>query len=186
MKKWTKVPNRYANALYVFSLEEKQLEGVFKDVKFIRNVLADNKELKTIMESPVIVPKIKSNIFSQLFENRINSITYGFLDLIVRKRREPSLFQTLDAFINYYHRHHNIKVATLTSAIPLNNELIEKIKIVLEEQTNSTIQIQTQIKPAIIGGFIVQVEDYLVDASLLGKINRLKREFATNIYQAGF
>ncbi|HRR05159.1 MAG TPA: F0F1 ATP synthase subunit delta, partial [Bacteroidales bacterium] len=80
----------------------------------------------------------------------------------------------------------NIKVAALTSAIPLNNELIEKIKIVLEEQTNSTIQIQTQIKPAIIGGFIVQVEDYLVDASLLGKINRLKREFATNIYQAGF
>ena len=90
MKKWTKVPNRYANALYVFSLEEKQLEGVFKDVKFIRNVLADNKELKTIMESPVIVPKIKSNIFSQLFENRINSITYGFLDLIVRKDRTIS------------------------------------------------------------------------------------------------
>lgn len=186
MKKSTKLANRYANALFVFSLEEKQLETAFEDVKFIQNVLAENKELITIIESPIIAPKIKSNIFAQLFEDKINSMTYGFIELIIRKKREPSISYILNAFIDHYHRYHNIKTATLTSAIPLNKELIDQIKTVLEEQTNSTIQIQTEIKPAIIGGFIIKVEDFLVDASLLGKINRLKMEFAANIYQAGF
>ena len=59
-------------------------------------------------------------------------------------------------------------------------------KGILEEQTHCTIILKQVVNPKLIGGFVVRVDDFLFDASLLGRINRLKSEFSHNLYQVGF
>ncbi len=91
-----------------------------------------------------------------------------------------------DSLIMHYYAEHNIKIATITTATELDGALQQKIKSLLEEQTQSTIDLRINVNPSILGGFVIKIEDKLLDASLLGKINKLKMEFSKNIYQAGF
>lgn len=186
MKKSPKLANRYANALFEFSILENQSEKTYQDIVFLKNTFHDNKELRVIIESPIIEPDKKNEIFSKIFKEDISPITFGFLSLVIKKRREPSLILIFDSYIMHYYEQHNIKIATITTAMKLDEGLQQKIKSLLEDQTKSTIDLRIQVNPSILGGFVIKIEDQLLDASLLGKINKLKMEFSKNIYQAGF
>ena len=91
-----------------------------------------------------------------------------------------------DEFVRLYNKHHNIRIAQFTTAVAISDALAERIKAILEEQTHSTIELQRIVNPELIGGFIVKIDDFLVDTSLIGRINKLKQEFSNNVYQAGF
>ena len=180
-----KLAGRYANALYEFAVQENKLEETYKDILTLKEVFHENSELKAVIESPVITPDKKKNIFAALFEHKISAVSYGFLSLI-QKKREPALLMIFDEFIRLYNKHHNIRIAQFTTAVAISDALAERIKAVLEEQTKSTIELQRIVNPELIGGFIVKIDDFLVDTSLIGRINKLKQEFSNNVYQAGF
>ncbi|MCQ2287006.1 MAG: F0F1 ATP synthase subunit delta, partial [Bacteroidales bacterium] len=61
--KSTKLANRYANALYMFAIEKDKLETVYKDILLLQGVFAENRDLRAVIESPVITPDKKSNVF---------------------------------------------------------------------------------------------------------------------------
>ena len=75
---------------------------------------------------------------------------------------------------------------TLTTAQPLDAQLLEQIRTMLAEQTGYTIEINEVVQPDLIGGIIVKMDDYYFDASVLARINKLKQEFAHNVYQVNF
>ena len=181
-----KLSGRYAKALHQFAIEQNVEETVYQDILFLSKVFKENTELRVAIESPVIVASKKEAIFKELFQDKINAVTLGFLNLIIVKRREPSLTDIFEQFVKCYYEKHHIRSAVVTTAMELNPELAGKIKKILEEQTHSTIILKQVVNPKLIGGFVVRVDDFLFDASLLGRINRLKAEFSHNLYQAGF
>lgn len=182
----SKLAGRYAKALHQFALEENQEEIVYKDILLVQSVFQENRNLHVVIESPVIVADKKYKIFEELFHDKISKITAEFLKLIIKKRREPALMSIFENFIQCYFDNHHIKKATLTTAYPLDNKLLEDIKQLLSDQTHSTIILQQVIDNKIIGGVMVQVDDFFFDASILGKINKLKAEFSQNLYQTNF
>lgn len=186
MKRSIRLADRYANALYLFALENNQLENVYQDVLLLQEVFGQNKDLQLLMGNPILAPEKKSAVFTEIFKDKIGEITFGFLNLILKKKREPAFPYIFEEFVAAYYKHHNIRKANITTAMKLNDALIANIKNVLEEQTRSTIEISETINPDIIGGFIIKIDDYLIDASLRGRINKLKTEFSHNLYQAAF
>ena len=185
MKK-TKLSGRYAAAMYDFAVEQHFEEDVFANMKLLRQVFSENRELRVIIESPIMPAEKKEAIFKALFNGKVNDVTLQFLLLILKKRREPSLGDIFENFIQIYYRRHNIKIATITTAVDIDDALMEEIKHLLEEQTHSTILINKVVNPKIIGGLIVHVDDFLFDGSIIGKINKLRAEFSHNIYQTSF
>lgn len=181
-----KLSNRYAKSLYDFAQEKGEVEQVYQDLKMIKQALNENGELRTILNSPVIAPLKKHTIFASIFQNTVHEMTFGFLDLLIKKKREPMLDGVCEGFVNLYNECHRIKVATLTSAQALSPELVEKIRGILTEKTQYTIEIQQVVKPDIIGGILIKMDDFYFDASILSKINKLKQEFSRNIYQVNF
>lgn len=184
--KSTKLAGRYAKALFEFARQQGEIERVNKDLALVKAVIKENHELKAIIESPIIFPDKKNDIFSDLFSGKISDITFGFLSLIIKKKREPSLGAICDEYLILYNIHHNIKIAHVTTATPLNPELAASLQKLLEEETHATIQIQEKVDENIIGGLLVKIDDFLFDASILSRINKLRAEFSHNVYQAAF
>lgn len=182
----TKLAGRYAKALHDFAIEQNVEEAVYQDILLLKKTFVENRELKVVIESPVIVAKKKETIFKEIFQQNISKITLDFLVLIIEKRREPELTIIFEKFIECYYQQHNIRKAKVTTAVELNPALLNEIKSLLEEQTHSTILLEQVVNPRIIGGLVVKVDDYLFDASLLGKINKLKAEFSQNLYQTNY
>lgn len=181
-----KLANRYAKALFEFAGENNQIEIVNQDLTIVSEALRDNYELLTVLNSPVIVPLKKHTLFQEIFKDKISKTTFIFLDVIIRKKREPILASICEEYSKYYNEYHHIKIVTLTTAQPLSSELTENIRTMISEQTHYTIEIRQIIKPELIGGIMIKMDDYIFDASILAKINKLKNEFAHNIYQVNY
>ena len=181
-----KIANRYAKALFDFATEKNQVETVHKDLLLVLNTLKENRELLVVLDSPVIVPSKKRAIFKNVFQDTLNEVTFTFLDVIINKKQEPMVAGICSEFTKLYNEHHHIKTVTLTSAMPLGSEIVEKIRAMLSEKTHYSIDIQQVVNPSIIGGIMVKMDDYFFDASISSKLNSLRQEFSHNIYQINF
>lgn len=181
-----KLASRYAHALYEFSAETDNIENVYHDILHIQEVVTTNRELKTVLESPVIAQDKKQNITAEIFQNNICETTFKFFTLIIKKRRVPQLMMICNQFVKLYYKNHNIKEAHVTSAKPLSDKMIQYIKDYLEKDNPYTFIIYPFVDPNIIGGLVVKIDDFNFDASILAKISRLKAEFSQNVYATGF
>ena len=181
-----KLSSRYAKALYDFAGERNQIEEVFGDLQLFANTLKENRELQMLLRNPVVPPHQKHEIFESVFNGTLHETTYQFLDLLLKKRREPDLDTICEGFSHLYKQAHNIKTAQIVTAQPLSDELKTKIISLLTEQTHATIELKESVEPSIIGGFVIQMDDYFLDTSILTKINKLRQEFSQNSFQVQF
>jgi F-type H+-transporting ATPase subunit delta len=181
-----KLSNRYAKALFDFAGEKNQIEEVFGDLQLFANTLKDNRELQMLLRNPVVPPNQKHQIFDSVFNGTLHETTYQFLDLLLKKRREPDLDTISEGFFKLYNQSHNIRTAHIITAQPLSDELKTKIVSLLTEQTHATIELKVSEDPTLIGGFVIQMDDFYLDDSILYKFNRLKQEFSQNSFQVQF
>ena len=181
-----KLASRYAQALFDFAVEKNQLEQVYQDILLIMQTLKSNRELTLAIECPVVPYTKKVKVFTGIFEQAVSKVSFGFLKLVIAKKREPALLLICFEFIRLYNKYHNIKVLDFITAQEVREPVMEKLKALMHERTGAMIEVKSIITPQIIGGFIVRMDDFVFDASILKQINTLKREFSHNIYQAGF
>jgi len=181
-----KLASRYAQAFYDFSVESNNVESVYHDIVHIQEIVSAQKELKTLLESPVISQDKKQNIIKEIFQNHLCEATYRFFSLIVKKRREPQLLLICRQFVLIYYKNHHIKEAYITSAQPLSEKTIQHIKTFLEADSPYTFIFHLSVDPKIIGGLVIKIDDFYFNATIQAKINKLKAEFSQNAYAIGF
>lgn len=181
-----KLSGRYAKALFDYASEKDKVEEVCGDLHLFAGILKENRELQMLLRNPVIEPHQKNKIFESIFNGTLQETTYQFLDVLLKKKREPALDTICEEFFKLYNTAHNIRPVTITTAQPLGDDLKEKILQMLVEQTHATIDLQQVVDPEIIGGFKIQMDDYYLDSSILSKINKLKQEFSQNMFQVHF
>lgn len=178
------VAHRYAKALIDLAQETNMLEVVKKDIDFLR--ANSHPEFNLMMDSPIIRGHKKSQIFRAIFHSRVSELTESFFDLVFKKGREFVIRDIGFSFIQQYNEINNIVVVTITSAIPLNQELHDNIykKIeALPRLKGKTVQLIAKTDPDIIGGFILELGDDKFDASVRHDLHFIKRDFIQNLYK---
>lgn len=181
-----KLSSRYAKALFDFSKEKNQTQVIFEDLKLFSATLKENRDLQMLLRNPVIEPRQKHSIFEKVFNGTLHDTTYKFLELLVKQKREPELDTICNEFFKLYNTDNNIRSAEITTAQPLSEDLKNKIIKMLSQQVNAQIELQQIIDPSIIGGFVIKMDDYYIDSSIISKINKLKQEFSQNDFQVHF
>ena len=163
---------RYAKALFDLAQERKILEKVKADMALIDQVCHENKELRGMLHNPVISVDKKQKVLHQLFEKHIDKLTLQFIDIISRKRRE--------SYID------GIKTAYVKSAVSLTVSDKKEMVGMLNKMTGKEIELIEEIKSDLIGGFVLTMDQYQIDQSLMTKIKQLKKDFEKNLYIKGF
>lgn len=177
---------RYAEALFGLAIENNILEKVITDIKLVSKVMAENRELRIVIANPVIDDYKKESIFNSLFSEKVQELTLRFLLLITRKGRESYIYDICDAFDAKYKEHKNILTVELITAQKTGNTVATEISKKLQEATNMNIEIVEKIKEDIIGGFILNYNDYQYDASVSNQLNKLRKGFSENLYEIQF
>jgi F-type H+-transporting ATPase subunit delta len=177
---------RYAKSLLDLALEKNQLEAVYQDMQYISRLTQESPELVRILKSPVIQGEKKEKILNALTGDKLGNIVHSFNRLLAKKGREANIPEIAAAFIRQYKDYKDIHIVSLTTAIPVSEEV--KAAIVNKIRTAAgmkTVELKTSVNPGIIGGFIIEVDGRLIDASILYDLNTVKKQFASNdfIYQ---
>ena len=99
-----------------------------------------------------------------------------FFALVQQNGRMPLLRLMLHTFTDLYYREKGIRCATLTTAIPPTEELLKKYRAAAERRFGGTVQLESVTDPSIIGGAILTVDGWCLDASISGQLERLRNE----------
>lgn len=170
---------RYAKALLAFAQETNKENEVYAEVKMLNRNLAKYPKLKETLGSPIIArkEKLKVLIIAAVGDKEPTKEFRRFIELVLTHHREVYLQFICMSFMNLYYRLKNIAVGTLTTAVPVNEEVWSKIKQTAASALHSGMRLQTIIDPAIEGGFIFDVNDYRLDASVANQLKRVKQQF---------
>lgn len=99
-----------------------------------------------------------------------------FVALLVRNGRIEDVRLMLRTYVALYYRSKGIELAHLTSTIP-SPELETRIRTLLEKQFGCEVLLESSVDPALLGGFVVEIGDYLLDASVRNQIEAIRRQF---------
>ncbi|MFH1004893.1 MAG: ATP synthase F1 subunit delta [Bacteroidota bacterium] len=173
---------RYAKALIDLSIEQGALEKVCEDMKLIYNTCIHSKELSLLLVSPIIKTDKKQNILKELFKEKISNISELFILLITTKKRESLLKSIAKEFVEQYKKQKKILTAVITTTSELDDELRKKILELLSSSTHSEVEMIEKINATLIGGFVLQIGDNRIDASIAKQIRKLVMMFNKNPY----
>ncbi|MBC7946685.1 MAG: ATP synthase F1 subunit delta [Chitinophagaceae bacterium] len=176
-----RLATRYAKSILDLAVEQGQLEQVYADMLWLQSVSKTNRDFVNLLKSPVISGDKKIKILNAVTENKFSKLTTAFNALLINKARESNLPEIANAFITQYKVYKNIHTVKLTTAYPIGDEA----KKAIVDQVKTTggydnIELEEKVDKDIIGGFVLQVGDKLIDASIAYDLREVAKQFDNN------
>jgi len=175
--------NRYASALFDLALEYSKLDVFEDEIKFVLDVLNDDKEFLNVLNHPQVSGEDKLGILEKTFKGKISDEILGLFAVALKKNREAQIVNMLKLFIKKADEHKGIETAFVTSARPLNDKQVESIKQKLSKNLNKQIFIQADVDEALIGGVRIKVAGHIIDGTIKKQLGDLKKQLL-NIHLA--
>ncbi len=182
-----RIASRYAKSLIDLAQEQGKLDSICGDIKGFLEV-AKNRDFFLCLKSPIIHTSTKAKIFQSIFEGKIDNVTMSFFNIILTKGRESYLPEIAQEFIEQYRAINKISTITLTTASEVDAQFIESIRKKFEGSINTrqNVEIIHKINSALLGGFLVEFDDKLYDASVKHQLDQMKKQFSGNIHIKNF
>ena len=178
-----RLAGRYAKSLIDLATERNELEAVYNDMQYLNAVCKASRPFVALLKSPVIPIDKKSSAVTAVTTGKIGILTATFIQLLINKNREFYLPEIVDAFIDQYNLIKGINKIKLTTATPLSEEVKNEIVNKIKAQTPiEKIELETVINEDLIGGFVLEYNNNLVDASIQRELRDLKSQFDKNVF----
>jgi F-type H+-transporting ATPase subunit delta len=176
-----RLAGRYAKSLVDIAVERNQLEVVYQDMQYLQAVCRASREFVSLLKSPVIPNDKKGKALTAVTTGKISELTAAFNQLLVSKNREFYLPEIVNAFIDQYNTINGIHRVKLTTAVAVSEEvktaIVNKIKA---ETPLAKIELETVVKEELIGGFVLEFNNNLVDASIQRDLRDIRSQFEKN------
>jgi F-type H+-transporting ATPase subunit delta len=175
----SKVAKRYAQGLLDFTQESGNTESVFAEMKDVVKIMSESKELNQFLNTPFIDARKKDAVALEIFKN-FSPVSKNIIRLVIKQGREAQLKNIAQEFINKVEDIKGTQRISLVTATALSEDNIKKIIADSNMVNVSNYDLETIIKPEILGGYILRVGDQQIDASVKSKLNNIKKEFQLN------
>ncbi|WP_406685354.1 ATP synthase F1 subunit delta [Seonamhaeicola sp. MEBiC1930] len=170
---------RYAKAILSLASDQKAADAVNKDMKLIAATIADSKDLKDTLQSPVISSTIKKSVLLEVFK-KTNKTTISLIETLISNNRVDLLGEVASKYNQLFDQSKGIELATVTTAVAITDDLKKKVLAKAKELTGKEIEVDNIVDESILGGFILRIGDVQYNASIANQLNKLKREFTLN------
>lgn len=168
---------RYAKALLQNANENNTEAVMFGDMQSVYNTIQGSRELQVALQSPVIKAEDKKEVLLKVFSGQ-SEATHALIQVLVNNKRTAMLTEVTKSFMDLYNEQQGVKIATVTTAVPLTDDLEKKVMAKVKSMTGSeAITLKNVVDADILGGFILRVGDVQYDASILNQFRNLRKEF---------
>lgn len=176
-----RLAGRYAKSILDLAIEKDQLDTIYKDMLFLQELCRGSRDFVSLLRSPVIKVEKKAQILVAIIGDKVSVLTRSFFKLLLLKDREANLPEIVTAFIAQYKDYKGIRTVKLTTATPVSEQvrktILEKVR---GSVTAKEIELDTEVNEALIGGFILEIGDRMVDGSIAYELNHIKQQFENN------
>ncbi|GBF50560.1 F0F1 ATP synthase subunit delta [Leptospira ryugenii] len=170
----SKIPKVYASALLELATEANSLESVEQELNEVISAFTSDEAIKHYFLSPVVDPIAKEKTAHKAISGKASDLVANFITLVVKKNRYIYLADILEAFREGVDKLKNRSSLKIVSKEELSASQKERIISYLSKQFNRELRVSEVLDPAIMGGFKLYVDDYLIDASIRYKLANIE------------
>jgi F-type H+-transporting ATPase subunit delta len=162
-------------------------KDVYRDMLELQILFLNNADFRNFLRNSVVKPSQKRRILGILFQDSLSNLTLEFLKLVLRKARMDNVEGIIIAYVQLFRKAHRMQTITVFTA----RELSEKQKTELQSGLNQQlpediVELRCEVRPYLIGGFLLRFGDYRYDDTIYRRIENLRREFEENYYESKF
>ena len=164
---------RYARALLKAGIEAKEADKVYVDMQSLAHCYSTTPALRITIDNPMLSKKQKESLLLTAAAGGSCDLTKRFVALVLKEDRESIMQFIANSFVTLYRKHNNLISAKLTTATTLDSQTEAKLRRLVESKTNGTVEFKTDVKPELIGGFVLEYDTYRMDASVKSQLNTI-------------
>ncbi len=165
----------YARSLFEVAKEHDALDRVHDELGEFTEALSDERNLQVFLFSPYFSSEEKKNgvtsIVSDADERFVN-----FLELLAERHRMPAIFRIKREFDALWAEENQLLPVTVTSAVELDEGLVEDIGKRIQDQTGRRVELSSNVDSEVLGGLKVQVGNMVLDGTVRNRLERLRKQ----------
>ncbi|MGC9220577.1 MAG: ATP synthase F1 subunit delta [Solirubrobacteraceae bacterium] len=167
----------YARSLFEVASEQGKLERVGQELGQFSDALAHNRDLSVFLFSPYFSTAEKKSGLHRAVSDA-EPIVMNFLEALTERHRMPAIYRIRTDFDALVAKRNRLLPVQLTSAIELEPSMVQSLGQRIGEHTGNQIELSTKVDPEILGGIVLRVGNFVLDASIRTRLEQLRREVA--------
>jgi len=167
----------YADALFGAAKDAGKLDTIHEQLGEFADALEGSKEMQLFLFSPYFSSAEKEDGLKKALSGAEPELV-NFLDLLLDKHRMPVIFRIRRNLDALWAKENKRLAVTVTSAVALDPELVEKLGKEIEKQTGQTVELESNVDENVIGGLVLQVGNKVLDASVRNRLDKLRKSVA--------
>jgi F-type H+-transporting ATPase subunit delta len=167
----------YARALFEVATERDVLDEVHDELGQFADVLNDRRETAIFFFSPYFSSEEKKDGLHTTVSGA-DPAFMNFLEALIERHRMPAIFRIRGRFEELWDAEKKLLPVHVTSAVKLDDSTVKSIGDRIGEQTGTTIELSTIVDPEILGGIVLRVGNFVLDASIRNRLEQLRKQVA--------
>jgi len=167
----------YARALFEVARERDILDEIHDELGAFTKALNENRELAVFFFSPYFSGEEKKDGLERAVTGA-DPIFMNFLETLLERHRMPVIFRITAQFEQLWDEENKLLPVEVTSAVELDSETVQSIGKRIGEQTGQKVELTSTVDPDILGGLVVRVGNFVLDASIRNRLNQLRKQVA--------
>ena len=168
----------YSDALFGAATETDKLDEIHEQLESFADAMNESNDMRVFFFSPYFSSAEKREAIKASVSGAADEFL-NFLELLAEKHRMPAIFAIRDRFDDLWAEARKRLEVRLTSAVELDQGVVDKVGKEVERQTDREIDMTADVDPDILGGLVLRVGNKVLDASLRSKLERLRKEVAS-------
>ena len=165
----------YARALYEAAQSKDRLETVRQELGDFAAAIHDVPELRALLRNPQLDPRVKAGALTELLGDA-DELVRNFLLVLAEKGRAGEIEPMAAEFERLAAAAEGRIDVELTTAYELSDEEARQIVGQIEQASGRPVEASRKVDPALIGGIVLQAGSQRVDASVRGRLDRLRHQ----------
>jgi ATP synthase F1 delta subunit len=167
----------YARALFEVATEHDKLDEIREQLGQFADALNDNRELSVFFFSPYFSTEEKKQGLERTLDGAEPQFM-NFLEALVERHRMPAIFRIRSRYEEMWDEVNKLLPVQVTSAIKLDDSVVKSIGQRIGEQTGNEIELTTVVDPDVLGGIVLRVGNFILDASIRNRLEQLRKQVA--------
>ena len=167
----------YARSLFEVAQESDRLDEIHEELDQFADALSDSRELQMFLFSPYFSSEEKKDGIGKIIEGG-NENFVRFLELLAERHRMPVLFRIRRVFDRLWAEENKLLAVTITSAVELDEGIQDDLRKKIEDETGRKVEFDAKVDPDVLGGLVLQVGNFVMDASVRSRLEKLRKQVA--------
>jgi F-type H+-transporting ATPase subunit delta len=167
----------YSRALFEVAKEHDVVDRIHDELAEFTDGLRENRELQLFFFSPYFSSEEKQEGVRRILDGADERFV-RFLELVAERHRMPVIFRIKRAFDDLWAEEKRLLPVSVTSAVELDESLVRDIGDRIRRETGREVELESRVDPDVLGGLVLRVGNMVLDASVRGRLEQLRKQVA--------